>query len=55
MPKTNNTPQPKPWYKNSNNWAWIVIGVCVLAFIVIMAIDSAEDKRAKVRPKDNRT
>lgn len=55
MPKTNSTPQPKPWYKNSNNWAWIVTGVCVLAFIVIMAINGAAEKRAKAQPKENRT
>ena len=55
MPKANNTPQPKPWYKNSNNWAWIVTGLCVLAFIVMMAIDSAEEKRAKAKPKEHRT
>ena len=47
MPKANNTPQPKPWYKNSNNWAWIVSGMCVLAVIVVMIIDSLEEKRAK--------
>ena len=47
MPKANNTPQPKPWYKNSNNWAWIVSGLCILAFIVVMIIDNVEEKRAK--------
>lgn len=47
MPKANNTPQPKPWYKNSDNWAWIVTGLCVLAFIVVMIIDNVEEKRAK--------
>lgn len=47
MPKANNTPQPKPWYKNSDNWAWIVTGLCVLAFIVVMIIDSVDEKRAK--------
>ena len=55
MPKAQNTPQPKPWYKNSNNWAWIVTGLCVLAFIVMMAIDGAEEKRAKAKPKEHRT
>lgn len=47
MPKANNAPQPKPWYKNSNNWAWIVSGLCILAFIVVMIIDNMEEKRAK--------
>ena len=47
MPKANNNPQPKPWYKNSNNWAWIVTGLCVLAFIVVTIIDNVEEKRAK--------
>lgn len=55
MPKAKNTPQPKPWYKNSNNWAWIVTGLCVLAFIVMMAIDGAEEKRTKAKPKEHRT
>ena len=47
MPKVNKTPEKKPWYKNSNNWAWIVTGLCVLAFIVVMIIDNVEEKRAK--------
>jgi hypothetical protein len=55
MPKAKNTPQPKPWYKNSNNWAWIVSGLCVLGLIIIMILESVEDNRAKSRPKDNRT
>lgn len=55
MPKAKNTPQQKPWYKNSNNWAWIVSGLCVLGLIIIMVLESVEDKRAKARPKDNRT
>ena len=55
MPKANKTPQSKPRYKNSNIWAWIVTGLCVLAFIVILTIDSAEEKRAKARPKEHRT
>ena len=51
MPKVNNIPQEKPWYRKSNNWAWIVTGACVLA-IIIMAIDSAAEKKAKAnRPK----
>lgn len=47
MPKANNTPQSKSWYKNRNNWAWIVTGLCVLAFIVVMIIDNVEEKRTK--------
>lgn len=55
MKSSKNTPQPKPWYKNINIWAWIITGLCVLSVIIVMAIDSAEEKRAKAKPKDNRT
>ena len=52
MPNINNTPQPKPWYKNSNTWGWIVTGVCLLAFIIFIIEDNAADERAKAnRPK----
>lgn len=52
MPKAKDTYQEKPWYKRSNSWAWIVTGACVLAFIIIMAMDSAAEKKAKAnRPK----
>ena len=47
MPKAKDTYQEKPWYKRSNSWAWIVTGACVLAFIIIMAMDSAAEKKAK--------
>lgn len=32
MPKVNNIPQEKPWYRRSSSWAWIVTGALVLAF-----------------------
>ena len=57
MPKANNQPQPRPWFKDINAWAWIVTGLCVLGVIVIMASDSAEEKKAKAnqqRPKTYR-
>ena len=52
MPKANNQPQPKPWYKRSNVWALSVIGLCIIAFIVTMALDNAAEEKAKAnRPK----
>lgn len=52
MPKVNNIPQEKPWYRRSSSWAWIVTGVLVLAVIVtqIMA-DKAEERAKANRPK----
>ena len=47
----NNIPQEKPWYRKFNSWAWIVMGTCVLAFIIIMAMDTAEKKAKANRPK----
>ena len=47
MPKANKQPQSKPWYTNKNVWAWIVIGICIFAFIVITIADNAAEKRAK--------
>ena len=40
MPKAKNTPQLKPWYKNSNNWAWIVTGLSPFG-VVGLAFDDA--------------
>ena len=47
--------EKKPWYKNSNNWAWIVSGLCILAFIVVMIIDNMEEKRAKANRHQTRS
>lgn len=47
MPAVNNTPQPKPWYKKSSTWAWIVTGASILALITIMVADEAADRKAK--------
>ena len=44
MPKESKIPQEKPWYKNSNIWAWIVIGICVLSFLVIIFTDDTASK-----------
>ena len=44
MPKVNKQPQNKPWYKNSNNWAWIVIGICFLTFLIIIFTDDTATK-----------
>lgn len=54
MPKVNNTPTEKPWYRKSNRWAWITIGVLILTYIIVSAITDAQEKRAKAhqfRPK----
>lgn len=45
--KRNKEAEVKPWYKDINAWAWIVTGVCILAIIVIMVMDSVDEKRAK--------
>ena len=47
MPKANKQPQSKPWNTNKNVWAWIVIGICIIAFIVITILDNAAEKTAK--------
>lgn len=47
MPKANKQPQSKSWYTNKNVWAWIVVGICIFAFIVITIADNAAEKRAK--------
>jgi len=49
MPKATDTYQDKPWYKRSNTWAWIITGICVVGVIIIMALDSAAEKKAKVK------
>lgn len=47
MPKANKPPQtkPKPWYTNKNVWAWIVICICIIAYIVATIVDSVAEKR----------
>lgn len=47
MPKANKPPQtkPKPWYTNKNVWAWIVICICIIAYIVATIADSVAEKR----------
>ena len=47
MPKANKPPQtkPKPWYTNKNIWAWIVICICIIAYIVATIADSVAEKR----------
>ena len=52
MPKVNNIPQEKPWYRRSSSWAWIVTGVLVLAVIITQIMADAAEERAKAnRPK----
>ena len=47
MPKANNQPRRKPWYKDINIWAWIISGLCVIVIIVVMIADEAAEKRAR--------
>ena len=47
MPKANKPSRPKPWYTNKNAWAWIVIGICIIAFIVLTIADNAAEKRSQ--------
>ena len=47
MPKVNNTPAEKPWYRKSSSWAWIVVIALFIASIIASAWPDAQDKRAK--------
>ena len=55
MPKASKKPQPKPWYKNSDNWAWIIVGICILTAIIMIIDSNAEVKREKARPRQHRS
>ena len=46
MPEANNHIE-KPWYRKSSSWAWITIGVLVLAVIVTQIMADNAEKRAK--------
>ena len=37
-------PQNKPWYRNANNWAWIIIGISLL-IVILMTIDEGRQVR----------
>ena len=37
----------RPWYKESSTWAWITIGVTILAAIIMIAVSDAQEKKAK--------
>ncbi len=45
----------KPWYKNSNNWAWIVTGLTLLISFILLSVDSEDEKRSKGGPKEKQT
>lgn len=47
MPKANKPPQAKPWYTNKNVWAWIIIGICFIAFIAITFADNVAEKSSQ--------
>ena len=49
MPKAGKQPQHKPWYKSSNTWAWIITGLAIVATIIILSIEDAEEERSKSR------
>ena len=43
-------PQNKHWYRNANNWAWIIFGVSVL-IVILMTIDEGRQfKKARENP-----
>ena len=52
MQKASKQPQHNPWYKNINIWAWIITGLAIVATIIILSIEDAEEERAK--DKENR-
>ena len=41
----------KPWYKRSSTWAWIVTAAMILTVIIVMAVEDAQEKRAKANKK----
>lgn len=43
-------PQNKPWYRKSNNWAWIITGLSVL-IVILMIIDEGRQIR---KDRENR-
>lgn len=47
MPKVNEQPAERPWYKHSSNWAWITIGVMILAVVIVTAVSDVQEKKAK--------
>ena len=47
MQKASKQPQHNPWYKNINIWAWIITGLAIVATIIILSIEDAEEERAK--------
>ena len=52
MPKANNTPQPKPWYKNSDTWGWIVTATILIVGTIVIAVINADTERINAsRPK----
>ena len=34
-------PAPKPWYKNSNTWAWIITGISIVVCIIVLVLSNA--------------
>lgn len=55
MPKANNQPQPRPWYKDINAWAKIITGLCVIAFITITIADNIAEKKAEANKPQPRS
>ena len=52
MPKANNNPQPKPWYKNSDTWGWIVTATILIVGTIVIAVINADTERINAsRPK----
>lgn len=55
MPKVNNIPEQKPWYKNSDVWAWIITGICILVAMVLIFMDTIDVKSPKTKQPQPRT
>ena len=48
-------PQNKPWYRKSNNWAWIVTGFSVLAIILMTVNEGILIKKEREHPKSRKS
>ena len=46
-PPSVHTQIEKPWYKKPSTWAWVFTGVMILAVIIAMAVQDAQEKKAK--------
>ena len=42
--------QNKPWYRNANNWAWIILGILVLTIILMIIDEGRQVRKARENP-----